>query len=93
MQSREDAGGSTACSGGHRASRGAKQCHYIPPARPPFSPATCWGRELALLPEMLPSSHLPAPSNPVEELEALKVSSETRKAEIWGSAGGCWGGV
>lgn len=64
-----------------------------PHPRPPSSPATRWGRELALLPEMLPSSHLPAPSNPVEELEALKVSSETRKAEIWGSAGGCWGGV
>lgn len=42
----------------------------------------CWGRELALLPEMLPSSHLPAPSNPVEELEALKVSSETSKADL-----------
>lgn len=59
---------------------------------PPLQQCAGQGRELALLPEMLPSSHLPAPSNPVEELEALKVSLRQAK-QIWGSAGGCWGGV
>lgn len=71
---------------------GVERCRYTLPDLSPLQ--QCIGADSwPLLPATLPSSHLPAPSNPVEGLEAPTVSSETSKAVSWGSAEGYRGGI
>lgn len=62
-------------------------------ARPLSSQQCVRAESWPLPPAMLPSSHLPAPSNPLEGLQVLQVSSETSKAVPQGSAEGYRGGV